>query len=102
MSRQTVACFDCLPPYVAGLSMKERSNFVNFHKALRCVPSYSGLLPEEVVRDKDTVKWAYNVAVTRSIEWNNNGERLIAPMADMVSTFVNSLPPSAALVPSTG
>lgn len=72
----TYACFDCLPPYVAWLSLKERSNFVNFQKALQFVP-----LNQEILNDRNLIKWAYNVAVTRSTEmW---GERLIAPIADM-------------------
>lgn len=72
----TFACFDLLPPYVAWLSMKEKTNVKNFEKALKYVQ-----LSPETVQDENLVKWAYNVAVTRSIEVN--GERVIAPMADM-------------------
>jgi len=74
------ACFDCLPPYAAWLAVKERTNKVNFHKALRFVPNLNG---PEICDNDDLVKWAYNVATTRSFEWN--GDRIIAPMADMVS-----------------
>mmetsp|Transcript_51291 Transcript_51291/g.154136 ORF Transcript_51291/g.154136 Transcript_51291/m.154136 type:complete len:81 (-) Transcript_51291:689-931(-) len=57
--------------------MKERTNCVNFQKALKYVD-----LNKDTISDKNLMKWAYNVAVTRSIEVN--GERVIAPMADMV------------------
>ena len=36
---------------------------------------------EEVLANVTVLKWAYNVALTRSTEYN--GERVIAPMADM-------------------
>lgn len=72
----TYACFECLPPYVAWLSLKERSNFVNFQKAAQFVP-----LSKETVSDRLLCKWAYNVAETRSFDVN--GEKVIAPMADM-------------------
>eukprot|EP00566_Odontella_aurita_P014095 CAMPEP_0113600074 /NCGR_PEP_ID=MMETSP0015_2-20120614/42507_1 /TAXON_ID=2838 /ORGANISM="Odontella" /LENGTH=442 /DNA_ID=CAMNT_0000508295 /DNA_START=10 /DNA_END=1338 /DNA_ORIENTATION=- /assembly_acc=CAM_ASM_000160 len=72
----TFACFALLPPYVAWLAMKERTNCVNFQKALKYVD-----LNKDTISDKNLMKWAYNVAVTRSIEVN--GERVIAPMADM-------------------
>lgn len=61
--------------------MSERTNFVNFQKALKYVP-----LGEETKRDVAVVKWAYNVAVTRSFEFN--GDRRIAPMGDMVRRVV--------------
>ena len=75
----TYACFDALLPYVAWLSMTERTNSVNFQKAIQNV----FFLSEDTTSDKDLLKWAYCVAVTRSIEFN--GERVIAPMADYVS-----------------
>jgi hypothetical protein len=75
----TYACFECLPPYAAGLALSERQYFIKFQKAIKV--SADILLTEDTVRDVNLLKWAYNVAVTRSIEWN--GERLIAPMADM-------------------
>ena len=73
----TYACFECLPPYAGWLAMSERINFVNFQKAVQFVPC----LGDQIKNNKDVLKWAYNVAVTRSI--NRNGETLIAPMADM-------------------
>eukprot|EP00581_Thalassiosira_minuscula_P015533 CAMPEP_0183728810 /NCGR_PEP_ID=MMETSP0737-20130205/28966_1 /TAXON_ID=385413 /ORGANISM="Thalassiosira miniscula, Strain CCMP1093" /LENGTH=382 /DNA_ID=CAMNT_0025960839 /DNA_START=127 /DNA_END=1275 /DNA_ORIENTATION=+ len=72
----TYACFDCLPPYAAYLALSERQCFVNFQKAVRNAP-----FAEEVLKNVTVLKWAYNVALTRSIEYN--GERMIAPMADM-------------------
>eukprot|EP00980_Cylindrotheca_fusiformis_P028584 scaffold22613_cov126-Cylindrotheca_fusiformis.AAC.4 len=72
----TSACFDCLPPYAAWLALTERINLSNFKKASKFLP----LSNQQIANDDNILKWAYNVAVTRSIEWN--GERLIAPMAD--------------------
>ncbi|KAL7550390.1 hypothetical protein ACHAWF_013631 [Thalassiosira exigua] len=72
----TYACFDCLPPYAAKLALSERQNFVNFQKAVR-----NGPFSEEILKNVAVLKWAYNVALTRSIEMN--GERVIAPMCDM-------------------
>lgn len=72
----TYACFDCLPPYAAYLALSERQNFVNFQKAVRNAP-----LSEDILKNVTVLKWAYNVALTRSIEMY--GERLIAPLADM-------------------
>lgn len=73
----TYACFDCLPPYAAYLALSERQNFVNFQKAVR-----NGPFSEDILKNVTVLKWAYNVALTRSIEWHG-GERVIAPMADM-------------------
>lgn len=58
--------------------MKERVNFVNFQKAVQFVPSIS----EDIRSNRFILKWAYNVAATRSHTWNGN-ERFLAPMADM-------------------
>jgi hypothetical protein len=70
------ACFDCLPPYAAYLALSERQNFVNFQKAIR-----NGPFSEEILKNVTVLKWAYNVALTRSIDMG--GERVIAPLADM-------------------
>lgn len=76
----TYACFDCLPPYAAWLAVIERKASVNFQKAAKFV-QYSGTISEESASNNDLLKWAYNVATTRSIE--RNGELFIAPMGDM-------------------
>lgn len=73
----TYACFECLPPYVAWLSMKEKLNMANFQKAARCVRGFR----KSTVSNRDLLRWAYNVAATRS--YDVSGERVIAPMADM-------------------
>ena len=73
----TYACFDCLPPYAAYLALSERQNFVNFQKAIKNSPVHS----EDVLKNVTVLKWAYNVALTRSIEMY--GERCIAPLVDM-------------------
>ena len=74
----TYACFECLPPYIAWLSLKERQYSVNFQKAAKLI---QGCLDESTVTNRDVLKWAYCVAVTRSFDVN--GEKVIAPVADM-------------------
>ena len=73
----TYACFDCLPPYAAYLALSERQNFVNFQKAIR-----NGPFSEEILKNVTVLKWAYNVALTRSTDIGG-GERVMAPLADM-------------------
>jgi hypothetical protein len=56
---------------------------LHFANALR-----KGYVPlsEETLYNEEVVKWAYNVALTRFHEvWEPNRQKLIAPMADMVS-----------------
>eukprot|EP00529_Nitzschia_sp_RCC80_P022830 CAMPEP_0113487006 /NCGR_PEP_ID=MMETSP0014_2-20120614/25289_1 /TAXON_ID=2857 /ORGANISM="Nitzschia sp." /LENGTH=478 /DNA_ID=CAMNT_0000380695 /DNA_START=104 /DNA_END=1543 /DNA_ORIENTATION=+ /assembly_acc=CAM_ASM_000159 len=78
----TYACFDCLPPYVAWLSMTERTNCVNFQKAAKLL-QYSGVIQESTAINTDLLKWAYSVATTRSFDVpNSGGEKVIPPMAD--------------------
>lgn len=77
-SAMTYACFDCLPPFAAELALKERQNFVNFQRAVMLA---SNLISQDTLKNVKTLKWAYNVATTRSIEMN--GERILAPVVDM-------------------
>mmetsp|Transcript_30065 Transcript_30065/g.67813 ORF Transcript_30065/g.67813 Transcript_30065/m.67813 type:complete len:430 (-) Transcript_30065:56-1345(-) len=77
----TYACFDCLPPYAAYCAFSERQNFVNFQKSVRPLPNQYAPFSDEVGDNVTVLKWAYNVALTRSIEVD--GERFIAPLADM-------------------
>lgn len=82
----TDACFECLPPYAAILSMNERNTYSRFVNAIR-----KGFVPlnPETINDDRVVKWAYNVALTRFHEiWEPTRQKLIAPMADMVSDAV--------------
>jgi hypothetical protein len=74
----TYACFECLPPYAGWLAMKERINFVNFQKAVQFVDGIEPFVKAET----NILKWAYNVAATRSIEYAGGQDRLLAPMAD--------------------
>lgn len=84
----TDACFACLPPYAAALSMQERNNFSNFKNAFR--KGYLPVSPETLESD-ELVQWAYNVALTRHKEvWNPSRQKKIAPMADMVRVFESS------------
>jgi hypothetical protein len=75
----TYTCFDCIPPYAGWCALKERQNSVNFQKAVRYVPYIS----EDTKSTVDVLKWAYNVAATRSIPYGDGSEVYIAPMADM-------------------
>jgi len=79
----TDACFECLPPYAAVLSMNERNTYSRFVNAIR-----KGWVPigQEIIHDDRVVKWAYNVALTRFTEvWNPVRQKLIAPMTDMLN-----------------
>lgn len=79
----TDACFECLPPYAALLSMNERNAYSRFVNAIR-----KGFVPlnQNTVNDDRIVKWAYNVALTRFHEvWDPVRQKFIAPMADLVS-----------------
>ncbi|CAJ1921721.1 unnamed protein product [Cylindrotheca closterium] len=81
-SAMTDACFECLPPYAAQLALADRQNFINFQQTINLVAG-SNLISQETLSNVKVLKWAYSVAMTRSTEWN--GERLIAPMADMLN-----------------
>ena len=81
----TKACFDCLPPYAGWLASTERHNYHMFVNAIRM-----GWIPvsPDIVNDDQVMMWAYNVALTRFHEiWEPSRQKLIAPMADMVSTI---------------
>ena len=56
--------------------MKERANYVNFKKALLSAP-----LNEQTVNNEDLIKWAYNIAITRSYSLAASCRR-IAPVVD--------------------
>ncbi|KAL7540293.1 hypothetical protein ACHAXR_011690 [Thalassiosira sp. AJA248-18] len=78
----TYDCFDVLPPYAAYCAFAERTNLVNFKKAVgRAEPQNSPFSPDSL--NSEVLKWAYCVAVTRSVEMN--GERFLAPMVDMLN-----------------
>lgn len=80
----TEECFLCLPPYAGWLASNERKNYEFFANALR-----KGYVPlsQETLYNEDAVRWAYNVALTRFQEvWEPTRQKLIAPMADMVSS----------------
>jgi hypothetical protein len=61
-------CFDILPPYAAYCAMVDRLQLLNFQKAVRPLggPSEAPFGPN-VLEDEEVLKWAYNVARTRSI-----------------------------------
>ena len=79
----TKACTSCLPPYAGWLTSTERINHAHFTKALR-----QGwvLLSQETISNKEVVKWAYNVVLTRFHEvWQPERAKLIGPMADLLN-----------------
>mmetsp|Transcript_25689 Transcript_25689/g.54634 ORF Transcript_25689/g.54634 Transcript_25689/m.54634 type:complete len:461 (-) Transcript_25689:151-1533(-) len=79
----TKACFNCLPPYAGWLTSSERINYSHFAMALR-----QGYVPlsQETIGNKEVVKWAYNVALTRYHEvWQPERAKVIGPMADMLN-----------------
>lgn len=75
----TPSCYDCLPPLASRMSMAERVKCINCRQALKTVDFVS----DEVKNNEELLKWVYNVVETRSIEVN--GEKIIIPLADMVS-----------------
>jgi len=81
----TAFCYECLPPFVASLSMKERVKFINFNQAIQKVE----FLSEEMKKDRDLVRWAYQIVCTRSFE--SDGDVRIVPVADMVRGLFHSL-----------
>jgi len=79
----TKVCYSCLPPYAGWLTSNERIDYSHFAMALR-----QGYVPlsQDTIRNKEVVKWAYNVALTRFHEvWQPERAKLIAPMADMLN-----------------
>ena len=63
--------------------MKERANFINFKKALLSAP-----LNEQTVTNEERIKWAYNVALTRSYSLSSSCRR-IAPFVDYFNHDAN-------------
>lgn len=76
-------CYECLPPLVFALSRAERVKFQNFCDALAKIDFLSG----QTKNNGDLAKWAFNVVYTRS--FGSNGDKRIAPMADMVRVELN-------------
>ena len=80
----TPSCYDCLPPLAAKFCMEERVKCINCRQALKSVDFVS----DEAKKDEDLLKWIFNIVETRSVEVG--GERIIIPMADMVSSSSSS------------
>ena len=79
----TSKCFDCLPPYAGWLAYNERHNFGHFNMALK-----QGNIPlsPNTINNREAVKWAYNVALTRFFEvWQPERNKVIGPMIDMIN-----------------
>jgi hypothetical protein len=76
----TPFCYECLPPLVASLAMKERVNFKSLVSALKKVL----FLSDQIKARQDICEWAFQIAYTRSFEVLDGSEDLrIVPMADM-------------------
>ena len=65
------------------MAMKERVKFINFNQAIQKVD----FLSNEVRKDRDLVRWAYQIVCTRSFA--ADGDVRIVPMADMVRELFN-------------
>jgi hypothetical protein len=80
----TPFCYECLPPLVASLAMKERNNYIYLESALQQVPY---LISPQIQQNKDITKWAFQIAYTRSFEEVNDGsgDLRIVPLADMIN-----------------
>jgi hypothetical protein len=85
----TPFCFECLPPLVSSLAMKERTTFTSLRN-VKSVP----FLSDDTKNNAELVKWAFQIAYTRSfvvqngdidVEENRNVDIniVIVPMADM-------------------
>lgn len=82
----TEACFSCLPPYAGWLTSTERVNYTHFLRALRQGRQGYSPLSEQTIMNREVVKWAYNVALTRFHEcWLPDRAKVIGPMADMLN-----------------
>jgi hypothetical protein len=76
----TPVCYDCLPPLAATYAKTERVRYINYKAAAKTLTWL------QVNDDLDVCKWVFNVVSTRSWEMpDGSGERVIVPMADMVS-----------------
>lgn len=73
----TSVCYECLPPFVRSLSLKERTNLLCLD--VRKVP----FLSDQTKRNKELIKWAFQIVYTRAFEANDgSGDLRIAPLAD--------------------
>lgn len=73
----TSVCYECLPPYVRSLSLKERTNLLCLD--VRKAP----FLSDQTKRNKDLIKWAFQIVYTRAFEsTDGSGDLRIAPLAD--------------------
>ena len=80
----TTFCYECLPPLVRSLAMKERKNLMSFD--VQKVP----FLRDETKNNDDLIKWAFQVVYTRCFEANDGSDDLrIIPMADMFNHGTN-------------
>ena len=78
----TPTCYDCLPPLAATYAKIERVRYINYQSAVKTID----WMPEWVVEDRMICKWIFNVVGTRSMDLGDgSGERVIVPVADMVS-----------------
>lgn len=70
-------CFQLLPPLVFRLSRDERVKFENLWGALQ----YVDLLSDELKKDREICKWAYNTVQTRRLPGDDTDLKIV-PMVD--------------------
>ena len=67
-------CFGCLPPYAAGLALKEKQRLKRYIEVVNGSSMQWGV-------DEDVLKWAYNVVFTRHVDLPG-GDVGLVPMVD--------------------
>jgi len=73
----TSVCYECLPPFVRSITLKERTNLLCLD--VKKVP----FLSDQTKRNKDLIKWAFQVVYTRAFEaQDGSGDLRIVPLAD--------------------
>ena len=70
-------CFGCLPPYAAQQALNEKQRLKRFQLALNDV----SIISENIKRNLDITKWAYNVVHTR-IQKFGDDDYCLVPLAD--------------------
>lgn len=81
-------CYECLPPLVGSLAMGERVKFINFCQAVKKVDFISEETTKNI-HNNDAVKWAFQIATTRSFEGDDNISRIV-PLGDYFDHGTNA------------
>ena len=73
-------CFGCLPPYAAGLALKEKKRYRQYVEVLGSIP----FLSDATKQSEEVTKWAFNVVFTRCVELPG-GDMALVPMVDYLN-----------------